>query len=133
VADLKQKDLVLILARELVSQIMSPVFLIDADGTLIYFNEHAQMILGQSFEEVGELPAADWGRRWEPRDLDGREVPLKALPLSVTLLERKPAHGPLRIKGSDGVEHEIEVTSFPLLSKQHDFVGAVAIFWERAG
>lgn len=129
----EQKDLVLILARELVSHVASSVFLVNQDGTLIYYNEHAQRILGQAFEDTGELPAGEWGRRWEPRDLDGNKVPLKELPLSITLMERRPAHGPLLIKGLDGVDRVIEVTSFPLLSKQHDFVGAVAIFWEREG
>ena len=45
---------------------------------------------------------------------------------------RRPAHGPLLIAGSDGVERAIEVTAFPLEGGQGRLIGGVAMFWERA-
>lgn len=126
-----QKDLVLILARELASHVASPVFLVDAKGTLIYYNEHAEGILGLRFEEAGELPAEDWGKRWDPRDPDDRSVPLEELPLTIAFRERRPAHRPLVITGLDGMERSIEATALPLLSKDQAYVGALAVFWEQ--
>jgi len=128
-----QKDLVLILARELAAQIASPVFIVDALGTLIYYNEHAEQILGQRFEDAGELAAHEWGDRWNPRDLEHGRVPLEDLPLAIAVQKRRPAHRPLQITGLDGVERTIEVTAFPLFSRDDRFVGAIAIFWERHG
>lgn len=126
-----QKDLVLILARELAAHVASPLFIVDAKGTLIYYNEHAEAILGRRFEDTGELPAAEWGALWSPRDLDHGAVPIEELPLIIAATERRPAHRPLLITGSDHVDRIIEVTAFPLISKDNRFVGGVAIFWER--
>ena len=128
-----QKDLVLILARELAGQVASPVFIVDAQGTLIYYNEHAEQILGQRFEDAGELSAGEWGDLWNPRDLDEGRVPLEQLPIAIAVTQKRPAHRPLQITGLDGVDRMIEVTAFPLFSKDDRFVGAIAIFWERHG
>lgn len=130
-AGTKQKNLVLILARELAAHVASPVFLVDDVGTLVYYNERAEEILGVRFEEAGELSAEEWGTRWEPEDPEHGRVKLEDLPLTIAVLQRKPAHRPLRIVTPDGVKRTIEVTAFPLFSREDEFVGAIAIFWER--
>lgn len=126
----KQKDLVLILARELASSVASPVFIVDANGTLVYYNERAEEVLGIRFEDAGELAADEWGAKWEPEDPEHGRVPLEELPLAIAVLQKKPAHRPLRITGTDGVRRTIEVTAYPLFARGARFVGAVAIFWE---
>ena len=103
----------------------------DAEGTLAYFNEAAEPVLGRSYAEAGELRAGEWASDWKPTDLDGMPLPLEDLPLGIAFREGRPAHRAIRITGGDGVEREIEVTAFPLRPRQDVIVGAVAVFWER--
>jgi PAS domain-containing protein len=128
----EEHNLVLILGRGLASSIATPMFLVDPDGTLVYFNEPAESILGQSFAEAGEMPAEEWGTRFYPEDPDsGEKISGEELPLTQALAARRPAHRALVITGLDGVRRNIAVTAFPLFARTDEFVGAVAIFWER--
>ena len=127
----RQRNLVLILARSFAAQLATAVFLVDADGTVIYFNEAAELLLGQRFIEGAGMAPEQWSTRYRPRDSEGHTVPLESLPLGVTKLKREPAHGVLWILGADGVDRRIEVAAFPLLARTEDFVGAIALFWER--
>jgi hypothetical protein len=47
------KSLPLILARELASNLATPMFLIDATGTLVFYNEAAELLIGKPFAELG--------------------------------------------------------------------------------
>jgi PAS domain-containing protein len=125
------RDLILILARDLTSRLATPAFVVDAAGTLAYFNEAAEPVLGASYAEAGELPAGGWATEWDPRDLDGTPLPLEDLPLGIAFREGRPAHRPLRIYGADGVTRDIEVTAFPLSARPDEILGAIAVFWER--
>jgi PAS domain-containing protein len=126
-----QRNLIMILARDLTSRLATPAFVVDADGTLAYFNEAAEPVLGRTYAEAGELRAGEWASEWDPRDADGRVVPLEELPLGVAFREGRPAHRPLRITGGDGVVRDIEVTAFPLCARDDLIMGAIAVFWER--
>jgi PAS domain-containing protein len=126
----QHKSLALILSRELASNLALPMFLVDPDGTLVYFNEAGEEILGQSFAETGELGADEWGTRWEAERLDGEPYAVDALPLVIALRQHRPAHGAMRITGGDGVKREIEVSAIPLFSHVNEFAGALAIFWK---
>jgi PAS domain-containing protein len=126
-----QRNLVMILARDLTSRLATPAFVVDADGTLAYFNEAAEPVLGRSYAESGELRAGEWATEWEPTDLDGTPVPLEDLPLGIAFREGRAAHRAIRIMGGDGVHREIEVTAFPLCPRRDLILGAVAVFWER--
>lgn len=55
-ADVAQKELEVILARQLTSYLSIPAFIVDPDGTLLYYNEAAEAVLGRRFAETGELP-----------------------------------------------------------------------------
>ena len=125
-----QKNLVLILARELASNVATPVFVIDDTGKLVFFNEPGAEILGVSFAETGELSAHEWGTRWEPTTLEGEPFAAELLPLSRALQERRPAHSGMRITTPDGTTRQILVTAVPLFAKTDEFVGALAVFWE---
>jgi len=50
----KQKSLVLILARELATNLATPIYIADAEGDLVYFNEPAEQIAAGRFVERGE-------------------------------------------------------------------------------
>ena len=127
----QQHNLVLILARSFAAQLATAVFLVDAEGTVIYFNEAAELLLGQRFIEGAGMRPEEWSTVYRPRDGDGRTVPLESLPLGITMLKREPAHGVVTILGGDGVDRRIEVAALPLYAHTEDFVGAVALFWER--
>jgi len=129
--DRGQRDLIMILARDLTSRLATPAFVVDADGTLAYFNEAAEPVLGASYAETGELPAGGWAAEWDPRDLEGNPVPLEQLPLGIAFREGRPAHMPLCIQAGDGMERNIEVTAFPLCARPDEILGAIAVFWER--
>lgn len=126
----RRKDLVLILARELAAQVASPVFIVDEEANLVFYNERAEGVLGLRFDEAGELSAQEWATKWQPEDPEEGPLPIDELPLAIAVKGQKPAHRPLLITGVDGVKRTIEVTAFPLFSRENRFVGAVAIFWE---
>jgi PAS domain-containing protein len=129
-----EHNLVLILARGLASSIATPMFLVDPEGTLVYFNEPAEGILGQSYAEAGELSSDEWGTMFYPEDPQTEEkIPREDLPLMIALTERRPAHRSMVITGQDGVRRAIALTAFPLFARTDEFVGAVAIFWEESG
>jgi hypothetical protein len=126
-----QRDLILILARDLTSRLATPGFVVDDAGTLVYFNEAAEPVLGMSYAESGELPAGEWASGWSPTDPQGRPMPLEELPLGIAFREGRPAHREMHIIGGDGVGRDIEVTAFPLQTRPDVTVGAIAVFWER--
>lgn len=125
-----QREIEVILARQLASSLAMPIFIVDTDGTLLYYNEPAEGILGRRFDETGALSVSEWGVLFSPLDADGHPMPPEELPLVVALRERHPVHGRLRIQGLDGVLRTIEVTALPLVGQAGRFVGAVAVFWE---
>ena len=126
----RPKNLVLILAREFASKLATPTFVNDAEGTLVYYNEPAEDVLGRGFAEAGEMPADQWSSLFAVERLDGSPMPLEEIPGGIALLQQKPAHASLRMTGLDGVPHELSVTAFPLLTHKDELVGVVNIFWE---
>lgn len=122
----------MILFRQLAGHLPLPVFLVDTAGTLIFYNEAAEHVLGRRYDETGEMTAPEWSSVFVPRDERGEILPPSALPLSVALTEKRPAHKRFEIRGLDGVLRHIELTALPLHSLDGQFYGAVAIFWETA-
>jgi PAS domain-containing protein len=120
----------IILTRQLAGYLSVPVFLVDPEGNLLFYNEPAEIILGRRFEETGAMPAAAWSSDFDPVDDGGRPIPPGDLPLMITLAERRPACSRFHIRGMDGVRRHLEVASIPLLGLQGDFLGAAALFWE---
>ena len=127
---MERPNLVLILARNFASQLATAVFLVDAEGTVIYYNEAAERVLGRRFIEGRGMEADEWSTVFRPTDSQGNVVPLEQLPIGIALARRVPAHGMISIHAADGVERGIEVTAFPLFAHTDDFLGAIAIFWE---
>jgi PAS domain-containing protein len=125
-----QKSIVLILARELASKLATAMFIVDPDGTLVFFNEPAELILGRSFAETGELTKEEWGTEFAPRQEDRTPMELDEMPLTWALLKHQPAHRRFFITSFDGSERLLSVTAFPLFAREKEFVGAVAVFWE---
>jgi PAS domain-containing protein len=127
----RPKHLVLILAREFASNLSTPTLIADADGTLVYYNEAAEQVVGRPFSEVGELPIDDWTESFEPRTPDAEPLPPERRPARIALDERRAVHERFMITSRDGVEREVAVTAFPLFAHADEFVGVVAIFWRE--
>jgi PAS domain-containing protein len=126
----RPKGLVLILAREFASNLATPIYIADADGTLVYFNEAAERIGGRSFAEAGEMSMDQWAKLLRWRRVDGAPLQREEMP-GGALHERRPAHARLRIAALDGIEREIATTAFPLSAPDEAFHGIMVIFWEQ--
>jgi len=126
----KQKSLVLILARELATNLATPIYIADADGDLVYFNEPAEQIASGRFADRGETSITDWVKLLAPETLDGRPLTREEMPGGIAFAERRPAHGTMRVTGLDGSRHTVETTALPLFGPDGEFHGIMAIFWE---
>jgi PAS domain-containing protein len=122
------RPLELILARNFISSISTPAFLVDAEGTLVFYNEAAGALLGMSFEEAGAMLADEWGTAFGPFDGEGKQIPVEELPLTIALRQGRPAHSHFMIRAVTGEEHDIVVSALPILSAEGSS-GAIAIFW----
>lgn len=131
VAQAAHKSLPLILAREFASNIATPVIILDERGRLVFFNEPAERIIGQTQAEVGELAPDEWTQVFTIEGLDGSPVAYDELPVGIAHMEKRPAHGTHAFTTVDGIRHEIDVTAFPLLGRAEELLGVVAVFWER--
>ena len=127
---MSQQPIEVILTRQFASTLAMPVFLVDPDGTLLFYNEPAEHLLGMRFEETGEMPANEWSSLWAPTEDDGGSLAPERLPLLIALTERRPAHGDFWISGTDGVRRRIEATAFPLIRPPDHVLGAAVLFWE---
>jgi PAS domain-containing protein len=124
------QEIEVILARQLAGYLAMPIFIVDPDGDLIYYNEPAETILGRRFDETGELPVSEWGSIFMPTDEAGVPIGPERLPLVVALVDRKPSQRSFWIRGLDNVPRHIEVIAFPLVGQAERHLGALAIFWE---
>ena len=123
-----QRPLELILARNLMSALSTPAFLVDEGGLLVFYNEAAGMLLGKRFEELGTVGPEEWGAMFGPFDQDGKPLPYDELPLVVAVRNGRPAHADFEIRSIDGTLHRVEVSAFPILTP-HGSQGAIAVFW----
>jgi PAS domain-containing protein len=127
---MSQKELEVILARHLASYLAMPIFIVDPQGSLIYYNEPAEAVLGRRFEETGEMPIGTWSTVFSPTDEAGAPFAPDALPLAIALDKRQTANARFWIRGLDGIQRHIEVTAFPLIGQDDRYLGAIALFWE---
>jgi PAS domain-containing protein len=127
-----QKPLELILARNLMSALSTPAFLVDEDGLLVFYNEAAGTLLGKGFDEVGHVGRSDWDGVFGPRDGAGKTVAYDELPVVRALRTTRPTHGSFGVRGFDGRVHDVESTAFPLVGA-HGTEGALSIFWPVDG
>lgn len=125
-----QKEIELILARQLASYLTMPVVIVDPSGNLVYYNESAELILGRRFEETGEMSVEEWTTLFKLADDTGEPLAHESRPLIIALTQHSPAHREMWLQGLDGVQRRIEVTAFPLNGQAERYLGAVAIFWE---
>ena len=125
-----QKEIEVILTRQLASYLAMPIIIIDSTGTLLFYNEPAEVIFGMRFEETGELSADEWAQTLVATDEKVTPLAPETRPLLIALTERRPTHCDMWLQGLDHVRRHIEVTAFPLIGQAGGHLGAVGIFWE---
>jgi PAS domain-containing protein len=125
-----QKEIEVILARQLAEYLALPIFIVDPNGDLLYYNEPAESILGSRYVETGPMSAKDLSAIFKTVDQDGRPVKSDELPLVIALTHKRPEHGSLWIQALDGSLRKIAITAFPIIGQANRFLGAIAIFWE---
>jgi PAS domain-containing protein len=125
----QQKPLELILARNLLTSIATPAFLVAKDGSLLFYNEGAGALLGVPFEEIGRMSPSEWIETFGPFDTDGDPIEVERLPLTVALRDGRPAHANFTIRSTRGARHEIAASGMPIISNVHGASGAIVFFW----
>ena len=123
-----QKSLELILARNFLTSLSTPAFLVDESGALIFYNEAAGALLGISFEEQAHMSADEWSHAVGPFGPDGDAIPIEELPTTKALRKGRPAHGHFTVRSVTGNTYEIESAALPIQAEggQH---GAMIFFW----
>ena len=125
-----QREVELILVRQLASYLTIPIFVVDTKGTLIYFNEPAEVLVSRRFEETEELALDEWTAMLQPTGPDGEPLPHPERPLVRALEEQRPTHARLLVtQQATGERIPIEVTAFPIVGQAGRDLGAVALFW----
>ena len=126
-----QQPIELILLKQWASYLALPVWIMDDQGNLLYYNEPAEGLLGVRFDEAGELHADLLAERFQTKTLDGQPFPNSELPVVVALQRRIPNHATLCVEAFDGISRELAITAFPVEGQGGRHLGAVAMFWER--
>jgi PAS domain-containing protein len=124
-----QKPLELILARNLLTSISTPAFLLDEHAAMVFYNEAAGALLGRPFEDAGRMGAEEWISTYGPFDDDGKPIPLDDLPSTQAVRRGRPAHGVFRIRSAGGGQQEIESSTFPIVASEEGSSGAMVLFW----
>jgi PAS domain-containing protein len=123
-------SLPLILARELASNLATPMFLVDPRGMLVFYNDAAELILGKPFAELGAIDALEFGSVLHMANLDGEPVRRRFSPAGIAFTDRRPSHQQLLVTGYDGARHAVEATAYPLIGGRDELHGVVVVFWE---
>ncbi len=126
-----QKPLELILARNLLTSISTPSFLVDGAGTMVFYNEAAAALLGRSFEEAGQMTADEWLTTFGPLTREGNPIELDEISLTQAIQEGQPAHGTFCIRTARQDQETIEAAAFPLVASENGSSGAMIMFWPR--
>lgn len=124
------KPIQLILARQFASSLAMPILIVDTEGTLIYYNEPAEVILDQRFEETGEMAAEDWTRLFAIADEERNPIAPDDRPLMMALSDRKPYFRAVWMRCGHREWRHVNITAFPLIGESGQFLGAKMIFWE---
>jgi PAS domain-containing protein len=126
-----QQSLQLILARNLITTLSTPAFIVDPDGVVVFYNEAAAEFLGIRYEETGKVTLSEWREQMGLVDADGRPVPGTDMPIDIAHRERRPVHDSGVVRAAQGEERRVEMLALPLIGPDDSYEGAVGVFWSR--
>lgn len=124
-----QQPLEMILARNLLTSVSTPGFLVGPDASLLFFNEAAAALLGRAFEDVGRMTAEEWSTAFGPLDEEGTPLDGDRLSATEAIDAGRPAHGEFRLRRQRGETIPIEASTFPIVGPDGDSSGAMILFW----
>lgn len=124
-----QHPVEMILIRQLAGYLVLPIWLMDGDGNLVFYNSPAEALLGARFDDVGPIKAEELAEIFMTTTI-GDSRPDDAIPVLRAFESRRPAHGEVRFRGLDEVWREVEVAAIPLEGHAGELLGVCAIFWE---
>lgn len=124
------KPIQIILARQLASCVAMPILIVDAEGTLVFYNEPAEAILNQRFEETGAIPADEWNRLVAVVDEDRNPLLPEDRPMRVARLQHQPVSRTIWTRTGNSEWRHLQVTAFPLVGEGGHLLGVMSIFWE---
>lgn len=124
-----QRPLELILARNLLTRLSTPGFLIDSSTAVVFYNEAAAALLGRSFEDVGRMEPEEWTSSFGPLDADGKPMEVDTLAITESIRAGRPSHGRFRIRSASGELAHIEASAFPIVASPEGSSGAMILFW----
>jgi len=127
---MEQKPLELILARNFLTSLSTPAFLVDRAGALLFYNEAAGALLGTSFEESGRMPAEKWSELFGPFDDDGKPIPIEENPNTKALRRGRPGHARFKVRSVRGESYEIDSSALPIVAEGGQ-EGAMIFFWQH--
>jgi PAS domain-containing protein len=125
-----QHPIEMILLKQWASLIAVPVWITDADGRLVYYNEPTEEIIGVRFEDAGELSAEQLAEVFVICDLDGSPLGNDDRPLMIALTKQMSAHRRIRFLRADKQWREIAVTAIPIIGEGNRQLGAMVTMWE---
>lgn len=107
-----------------------PILILDTAGTLIFYNEPAETILNQRFEETGEIAADTWSTLFALADEERNPIAQEDRPTMMALSERKPFSRTVWMQCGHREWRHVNITALPLIGEGAQFLGAQMIFWE---
>lgn len=125
-----QQSVEMILLRQAASYLTLPIWMMDENGNLLYYNEPAERLLGVQFDDAGPLHADQLAEMFRATDLEGEPLADKELPVVSALINRKPAYGQIRFCGFDGIWRDVNISALPIEGQGGRFLGVFATFWE---
>jgi PAS domain-containing protein len=129
-----QQSVEMILVRQLASYLFVPVLVVDTTGTVIFYNEPAERILGVRFEETGRIDREEAERLVDLSDDSTAGPEDLERPLHTALQQRRPAHARRwLLRRADRVRLQVELTAFPIIDHEERLLGAMVMFWEHHG
>ena len=118
------------MARQLATSLAMPICIVDTAGTLIFYNEHAEAVLNQRFDETGDMKASEWTALFAVEDADRKSVPTDDWPLVQAYKKQRAISQIVWLRCRDNAWRNVSFTAFPIIGQNDTFLGALAIFWE---
>lgn len=107
-----------------------PIVMVDTKGTLIYWNEPAELLLAIRFDESGEIPASTWGEQFMVTDEERCPLPKEQWPLVIALTQQRPVSSNIWVRSRAGAWRHLTWTSVPFIAQGGEFLGVQSVFWE---
>ena len=86
-----QQEIEVILSRHLSEYLAMPIFIVNPDGDLIFYNEPAEAILGTRYSETGSLPASQWATMFHPVNQDNTHIRRREMYNHIPKVHDEPA------------------------------------------